>query len=79
MLSDFGSETGTWVTLKQVYAECQFSELQDLHDALNREFRVAGHCFTVQPDTQVEVIDELEPWLNNFGRILQELEQTNAD
>jgi hypothetical protein len=47
MLSDCGSETGTWVKLKQVYAECQFSELQDLHDALNREFRVAGHCFTV--------------------------------
>ena len=50
-LSDCNSETGTWIRLRYVYTKNEYDKLIDLHDSLDKEFKVGFNHFIVQPST----------------------------
>jgi hypothetical protein len=65
-LSDCQSENGTWTRIQSAYAYSQHGRLIDLHQAMDREFKVDQNYFIIQPDTCVETLDEVTPWLHDW-------------
>ena len=63
MLKDCNSQTGTWVRIPNSFAFEQNGNLINLHDSLDRIFKVDQHLFVFELDPTRDSIDEVASWL----------------
>jgi hypothetical protein len=78
-LNDCNSDSGTWIRLRYVYTRNEYKKLVDLHDSLDKEFKVGLNHFIVQPGSQVETLDEVKPWIDDLFLTLKTIDDLNAE
>ena len=66
VLKDCNSQSGTWTKIPNSFASEQNSMLINLHESLDRIFKVDQHHFVFEPDPTRDSIDEVSTWLRTI-------------
>ena len=77
VLKDCNSQSGTWTKIPNSFASEQNSMLINLHESLDRIFKVDQHHFVFELDPTRDSIDEVSSWLQtiqspNLAKALEE-------
>ena len=66
MLKDCNSQSGTWIRIPNSFAKEQNDKLINLHESLDRTFKVDQHKFVFELDPTRDSIDEVAVWLKSI-------------
>ena len=66
VLKDCNSQSGTWTKIPNSFASEQNSMLINLHESLDRIFKVDQHHFVFELDPTRDSIDEVSSWLQTI-------------